>query len=109
MREAAGNQEQGWSLPDPRQRDHPGSHVSVCLVSILSDVRCLTACVEHLYFKDEVFEVRYQLICQCHLQLSLVLEQLFKRTPRCRNMSRKCTPCQFYTFHFTATCQFKYQ
>lgn len=35
---SAGTEEQGWSLFDPGQRDHPGSHVSVCLVSIPSSV-----------------------------------------------------------------------
>ncbi len=35
---SAGEEEQGWSLPDPGQRDHPGSHVSVCLVSTLHSV-----------------------------------------------------------------------
>lgn len=33
-----GKEEQGWSLPDPRQRDHPGSLVFVCLVSTLHSV-----------------------------------------------------------------------
>lgn len=36
MWRSAGEEEQGWSLSDPRQRNHPGSHVSLCLVSILS-------------------------------------------------------------------------
>lgn len=84
VRGAAGSQEQGWSLPDPRQRDHPGSHVSVCLVS-----NSLMLDVSQLVWNIWTFKLR----CVIRWWFGVIYNC---SSPR----GHVAEICQFYTFHF---------